>query len=372
MNDEMITNSMNRTLIILTCLILLAGCLKEDPLNRPFETFQPVQIGDGLSISGPSAENMDSLMLFDIYRDVHGDDNLWSIRSLLVFRHGKLVAEAYFKDGADITTRHLIWSATKQVLAIVTGLALDKGLIASVDDPISDYFTTELEGHPDKSYITIRNLLTMMSGIGYNNDGAGGETDKMLRQIPDNSVDFVLSLPLRAPPGTEFHYNDGTPHLLSALIQKRAGMPTDAWADSVLFSKIGFRNYKWVRYKDGITHGGYGIETTPREFARLALLVADSGRWNNEQYIPANWIKSMTSVQVEETSHDYKMGFYWWKDIAHDISFMNGHGGQYAFVIPSHDMVVVITAIPNTQDDYQITLEEAMPYVYRIMNSALD
>ncbi len=86
-------------------------------------------------------------------------------------------------------------------------------MIGTIEDPISDYFDVELTDHPDKGHITIRNMITMQSGIDYENDGVGGESDKILRQIPDNSVDFVLSLPLIADQGTTFHYNDGNPHL---------------------------------------------------------------------------------------------------------------------------------------------------------------
>ncbi len=203
--------------------------------------------------------------------DIYADDNLWSLRSLLVFRNGKLVSEAYLKSAEDLTKKHLIWSCTKQVMGILTGIAIDKGLIKNVHDPISDYFDYELINHPDKNAITIKNLITMQSGIDYNNDGINGETDKMLRQIPDNSVDFVLSRPINAIQGTTFFYNDGNPHLMSALLQKTTGRPTDEWANDVFFSKIGMTNYNWVRYKDGVTLGGYGIETTPGEMSKIAM-----------------------------------------------------------------------------------------------------
>jgi len=360
---------MKNTIYILFLSVLFTGCLKDDPLNLAFESFEPKNIGDGLQLSNPSTENMDSIALFDIYNKANSDDNLWSIRSLLVFRHGKLVSENYFKDENDITTQHLIWSCTKQVMGVLTGIALDKGLISSLDDPMSDYFTSELNDHSDKVDITIHDLITMQSGIDYNNDGAGGETDQLLRQLPDNMVDFILSLNMYTQPGAEFYYKDGDPHLLSAILQKKVGKPTDVWADEVLFSKIGFRNYNWVRYKDGITHGGYGIETTPRELAKIALCVADSGKWENEQIIPANWVNEMTTPQAPESEYEYIMGYYWWIDAENDISFMNGHGGQYAFIVPSKELVVVMTAIPNTQGDFQIEAGEALKVVYNIMES---
>jgi len=357
---------MKKNFIYLLLLLLVSGCLKNDELNKAFESFTPKEINDGLNISNPSAENIDSNALINIYRSVYEDDNLWSLRSLLVFRNGKLVSESYMKDDNDITTRHLIWSCTKQVMAILLGIAIDEGRFSSLDDPISDYFTFELSGHEDKSSITLRNLITMQSGIDYNNDGAGGETDKLLRQIPDNMVDFILSRPINASQGTLFHYNDGNPHLLSALIQKVSGKPTDIWADEALFSKIGFRNYYWDRYIDGITFGGYGLVTTPRELAKIALCVADTGRWNSDQVIPREWVIDMTSQQVDPEGN-YKFGYFWWLDKTRGIHFMWGHGGQFAFIDPSKKLLVVFTSIPNTQGDHQINADEALEVVDRIV-----
>jgi len=187
-----------------------------------------------LILSNPTDENIDSDALDAIYDDVYTDDNLWSLRSLLIFRNGKPVSEAYLKSDQDITTKHLIWSCTKQVVGILSGIAVENGIINDIDDPISDYFDDELNNHEDKSDITIKSMITMQSGIDYNNDGEDGETDKMLRQIPDNSVEFILNRPINATQGTEFHYNDGNPHLMSALIQKMTGKPTDEWADEAL------------------------------------------------------------------------------------------------------------------------------------------
>jgi CubicO group peptidase (beta-lactamase class C family) len=368
-NWEIETIQKVKKLFFLLGVLLISGCVTDSPLNLSFTSLQPREIGDGLIISNPSAENMDSLGLDRIYQEVFTDDNLWSLRSLLIFRNGNLVSEAYLKDEDDITNRHLIWSCTKQVMGILAGIAIDHGLIDSLDSPISLYFTDELDQHADKAGITIRDLLTMRSGIGFSNDGASGETDKLLRQIPESSVDFILSLPMEDLPGSNFHYKDGDPHLLSAILQKRAGKPTDIWADEVLFSTIGFRNYNWVRYKDGITFGGFGIETTPRELGKIALFVADSGRWDNQQLVPKEWISQMTA-SGPDTGIIYDFGFYWWSDPVRDIHFMWGHGGQFAFVIPSKELVVVMTSIPNTQGNYEIPADDALLVVEKIMNLA--
>jgi CubicO group peptidase (beta-lactamase class C family) len=357
-----------KTITVLLCVAFaFNACLKDSNENLAFKDFQPKEIGDGLILSNPTSENMNAQTLTGIFSDVYADENLWSMRSLLVFRNGKMVAESYLKDMEDITNKHLIWSCTKQVMGVLTGIAIDEGVIASINDPISIYLNEELSDHPDKEDITIRNLLTMQSGIGYDN---GKQTDELLRQIPDNSLSFILNRPVVDPPGSKFYYNDGNPHLISAIIQKVVGKPTDEWADEVLFSKIGMTNYNWVRYKDGISLGGFGIETTPREIAKIALCVANNGRWNTEQIVSSTWISDLSTPQVSIVGSDYSFGYLWWLDSARGIHFMWGVGGQFAFVVPHKSLVVVITSYPNTAGEYEIQADEALAIVDMIVDTA--
>jgi len=354
------------TLVTLS-LCLLNGCLKDDALNLPFISYQPKNINDGLILSTPSDEDVNAELLNDLYNDIYNDENLWSLRSLLVFRNGNLIAEAYLKDETDITQRHIIWSCTKQVMGVITGIAKDKGLIADVNNPISDYFDSEIQNHQDKADLTIMNLLIMKSGIDYSNEV---QTDELLRQIPDNSVEFVLNRPISTPQGTVFHYNDGNPHLLSALIQKIAGKPIDEFADEWLFSKIEMTNYNWVRYKDGVSFGGFGIETTPRELSKIALCVADSGKWKGQQIISSDWIDDMTSVQTQIANFEYSFGYFWWIDETRNIKFMWGAGGQFAFIALDKNLVVVMTSFPNTKGEYEIQADEALSIVDRIIDAS--
>lgn len=239
-----ISNKVIRNWITALYLILVvSSCLKNDDLNLDFISSAPTDLGDGLTISTPENEQVDPQQLDEIYKEVYADKDLWPLRSLLVFRNGKLISEAYLKDENDITRKQIIWSCTKQILALVVGKSIEDGFISDINDPISEYLDTELDGHQDKAPIKLINLITMQSGIDFENNGAGGDNDILQRQIPDNSLDYVLGLPIIEEQGTTFDYNDANPHILSAIIQKRAGKPTDEYADEVLFSKIGFSNY---------------------------------------------------------------------------------------------------------------------------------
>lgn len=356
-------------IIIIICIatvFLFQSCLTEsDPdLKKDFISLVPQEIGDGWQISTGEAENINSIALKDIYISIHSDADLWQLRSLLVFRNNKLVAESYMKEDNDRTKQRAIWSCTKQVMGILVGIAIEKGFISSLDDPIKKYLPDEIAEHPEKSNITIRNLLTMRSGIGFNNDE---HSEKYLGKHVSNSVNFILSLPKVNEQGTVFNYNDGDPHLISAILQKVTGKPTDQWAHEVLFSKINVTNYKWHRYIDGITFGGFGILMPPRELAKVASCVLSKGIFNNKRITSESWIQEMTSVKTQNDKFGF--GYYWWKDTSKNISFMWGHGGQFAFIVPNKNLIVVFTSEPNTQDKYQLAVDKALLIVDKTINS---
>ena len=353
-------------------VVILASCLREPNLKLPFTTFVPVNLNDGWEISTPSAEGIDEAELRKIYEYFHESPDLWQVRSLLVFRNNRLVAESYTKNPAEITELVPIWSCTKQIIGILAGIAIDKGYIDDINDPIQKYLPSEIARFPDKGAITIRNLLQMQSGIAFFNDGFKGGAHSLLLQIPSNSVDFILGKPMHFPQGERFHYNDGDPHLISAIIQRQTSKTTRDWADEVLFSKINFKNYTWAVYKDGVTLGGNGISTTPREMARIGQLVLNNGYWNGVQIISSEWINEMTSVKIPENQVNFanvahtSFGYQWWINESRGVVFMGGRGGQFVFVKPSKNLVVVTTADPTDSSDHAFSLGSALRIFDRI------
>jgi len=353
--------------VILTVVFpfILASCLKDDPMKIPFESYSPYNLGDGWEISEPETVGIDGEALKEIYKYVHEDANVWQIRSLLVFRNNKLVAESYMKNKTDQTTPRAIWSCTKQVIGILTGIAVDKGFV-SVEDKISDYLPQVFQ-YPDKKDITIENLLMMKSGIGFENDGHNGGPAVMAREEVASSIEYILGLKMHATPGTKFNYNDGDPFLISAVLQQATGKTTRDWAQEVLFSKIGITRLEWLNYKDGITFGGYGIKTTPRELGKFGQLILNDGMWGIERVVSSEWIEDMTLPLVSrQTLVMDSFGYMWWKDTKRNINCMAGRGGQFVLINKDKNLIVVTTAETNTSGDFGLPVSEILSIYDRI------
>lgn len=350
--------------LLLLIIPFLSSCLQKDELKKPFVSHTPNELRDGWILSDPENEGIDSQKLEEIYTDFHADQDIWQARSLLVFRNGKLVAESYTKDDSDQTNPRAMWSCTKQVVGLLTGIALEKGLIHSVNDTIGRYLP-ETENFPDKKKITIEQLLTMKSGIDYSNDGLKGQSDDILRQLPANITDFILRLPLANNPGEKALYKDCDPQLVACIIQQTSGKKTRDWAKEVLFNPLQIKNMEWMDYKDGATLGGFGIMSTPREMAKFGQLVLDSGMWKGNEIVGKEWIIEMTTVRVEDM-YSFQFCYLWWKDESRNMTYMHGHGGQYVCIIPDKKLIVVMTAEVNTQDDFQLG-KEAFDWVDKIV-----
>lgn len=335
-------------------LSFMTGCLKEDDMKKPFTGFDPGDIGDGWIISTPSGEKIDSVALDKVYKDVYADDKLWMTKCLLVFRNNKLVAESYLKNDIDRTRTDAIWSCTKQVTSIITGIAIDQGYIGSVNDLIGDYLPEYIAKHPDKAPTTLENLLMMGSGVDFDN---GTQSDVFRQHATDNSLDYVLGLKLLFEPGNGYNYNDGDPQVVSGIVQAATGKPLDEYGKEVFFDLLGITNYKWDRYSDGVTLGGFGILTCPRELAKIGECVLDSGRHNGRQIIPLDWWKEMLSPKVPDAGGPLSFGYYWWSVQSKGYWFMYGHGGQHAFLIPDKRLMVVITSLAQVDDDVNVSVE---------------
>ena len=359
-----------RNTIPVIFLIILTSCLTYDPLKMPFKTYTPPNLGDGWDISSPDAESIDGDVLKNIYQYVHSEDNLWQIRSLLVFRNGKLVAESYMKDNSDRTTPRVIWSCTKQVTGILTGIAVNNDLI-SINDTIQDHLPKYASRYPNKSHITIEHLLTMKSGIDIALDGSNSLQAEFAKEKHSSSLDYIFGLGMHSQPGTRYRYNDGDPFILSAIIQAATGKAMRDWGKEVLFDRIGINNLRWLNYKDGITFGGYGIYTTPRELGKFGQLILNDGWWNSKEIVSLDWINLMLTKRVPGTetfNSNMSFGYQWWIETDRDLYIMWGYGGQLVLINKHKDLIVVVTGENRLSGDFNMSLPDVLA-VYDRINS---
>ena len=346
--------------------VLLVGCMHDDPLKLSYPGYVPSAGSDGWSTASPSDAGMDSVKLDSAYRRLYTSGDFTSARSMVVVRRGKLVGEAYCTDLLDRTRPNAIWSCTKSVTSLVTGFALRDGYIDSLDDPIEKYLPQQLNKHPEHKGITIRNLLTMRAGIDFN-AGLDEQTGQLLSEIPDDCVDYILSNKQIDAPGPVFSYNNGVPTLLSAVIQSRAAMNLGDYARKKLFEPLGISNYKWDNYRDGVTLGAYGLWMIPRDLAKIGWMVCDTGKWAGRQIVSPDWIwQSATGIMATTTS---LYGFYWWIDAGAQCVYMAGHGGQFVFVVPEKQLVVVITSDAFTQGAFELALDKAQALLHLAIES---
>jgi len=336
--------------------LLLLGCLKEDDLKKEYVGFQPTEIGDGWKLGSSAQNKVDSLALNGVYRSVYENEDTWPLRSLLVFRNGELIAESYFKNESDRSKPQAIWACTKQVMAVLTGILFDENKIF-MTDRIGQFLDKYLADNRDKKDILIKDLLTMRSGIGFHNEE---HTDVFRKKETSSSVDFVLDLEMEAKSGSRFNYNDGDAQLMSAVIQEITYLNTDEFARDKLFDKIGLKNYEWRRYPDGITLGGFGILTTPREIAKVGQLVLNKGLWDSTQIVSEKWLDEMLSEQSKVPDYgQLSFGYYWWLNPSKNYQFMWGDGGQYVFLIPDKNAMVVMTSLEQVDSKHAVWIEDA-------------
>jgi CubicO group peptidase (beta-lactamase class C family) len=274
------------------------------------------------------------------------------LRSLLVSWRGDLVFEAYY-NGARRDRASNVKSASKSVISTLVGIALERGLIAGPDTPIVTYFP-ELTRDPDtaKRAITVEDLLTMRSGLeGTSNRNYGAWV------LSRNWVQHALSRPMFAPPGEMMEYSTGNTHLLSAILTKASGQTTWQFANEALGKPLGFTFAQWPRDPQGIYFGGNEMLMTPRQMLALGELYLNGGRSNGAQVVPEPWVRQSCVGRARSRSpfndDDRRYGYGWWvRDFAgYETCFAWGYGGQYIFVVPAVDLVVVTTSASDVSDE---------------------
>jgi CubicO group peptidase (beta-lactamase class C family) len=311
---------------------------------------------DGGSTAKPESQGIDSTELAAAYEDIHDDDH--DIHSLLVIRHGYLVAEMYrYPYTADV--RHDQRSITKSNTATMMGIAISDGAISGLDAKLLSFFPDQTIANVDarKQAVTIKDMLTMSSGLDW-------DEETSFREMVSSSdwTAWMLNCPVTEEPGTRFNYNTGSTSLLAAIIEQATGRPLSDYAAEKLYGPLGITNFQWNREIGGVGHtsGGFGLHMTPRDMAKLGYLYLHHGEWDGAQIVPAEWVTASISPQIPTSREDnFKYGYQWWISSGDEpvASFMaRGYGGQLIYGAPELDLIVVFTAGLLDSDAYTFPL----------------
>jgi CubicO group peptidase (beta-lactamase class C family) len=312
----------------------------------------------------PSAAGLDQKLLETLVGKIRQGE-FGNIHSLLIARHGKLAVEEYFQ-GADERRGELIGkvtftaadlhdlrSVTKSVVSALFGMALARDPARSLDDPILSYFPDYKDLQtPDRMAIRLRDLLSMAAGWEWN--------EELSYQDPRNSETrmdaaadryrFILEQPIVAKPGQNFTYNGGCTALLAAVIARWVKLPIDQYAEQVLFKPLHISQYEWIRDASGTPIAASGLRLRPRDILKFGQVYLDKGKWHGAQIMPESWVEESLTPHVS-VEGDMKYGYQWW--LVADAKTSNqtivsgeahGNGGQRIWVIPSADLVAVLTA----------------------------
>jgi CubicO group peptidase (beta-lactamase class C family) len=305
-----------------------------EPSSTEEEVYWPTE---AWRVAAPAEQGMDAALLGQMLEAI--DEQILRIDSVLVVHNGYIVTEKYYPP-YEQDTMHGLQSVTKSVVSALIGIAIHAGYINSVDDAVLDFYPGRTFENDDalKRSITLEHLLTMSSGLAWDWDEMVSSRDW---------VGYTLDQPMVAEPGREFYYSSGNAHVLSAIIQEASGMNTRDFAQLYLFDPLGISDVRWKTDLDGIPKGGWGMGMKPRDMAKLGYLYLNGGVWDGRQIIPAEWIKASTErhIQVPEPLEpwDLYMGYLWW---LHEDGPYAAHGtrGQFIYVVPESDLVVVFTA----------------------------
>ena len=293
----------------------------------------------GWSTSTPEAQGIDSAVLADALEQIR--TRHIPIHSLLIERHGKIVLDSYFYPFAD-NKEHNVYSVTKSVTSMLVGIAMAEHRLNDLNTPVYPLLAMATSDDPRKAHITLANLLSMTSGLDCRGEGTSSLLQEMLHSR--HLAAYMLGRPTENDPGTVFDYCGGNSEVVSAVLTKTTGGSALELARTELFAPLGITQVSWSTDTDHVSHGWGDLELQPRDMAKIGYLWLHNGRWEDRQIIPVEYLtQALTSHVNVQPGINY--GYGMWLYPGHTpVDFeANGTGGQRITVIPSLDMVVVMT-----------------------------
>jgi CubicO group peptidase (beta-lactamase class C family) len=299
-----------------------------------------------------------------------------NIHSLLVLRRGALVYERYFSGedeawgrrlghvGFSAENKHDVRSITKSVTSLLTGIAIDRKMIGSIDEPVFKFLPAYADlCTPERSGLLVRHLLTMSAGFEWNqdvpySDPMNSEARMIRAQDP---LRFALEASTVDTPGEVWSFSGGTAEILGAVVRNATGQPLDRFARECLFEPLGIMDFEWIKYpKSGIPAASSGLRLRPRDMAKLGQLVLQRGQWNGQQIVAGQWIDASIAPQIGVSNYVVFYGYHWWlgRSLIRNREILwaagIGLGGQRIYIVPALDLVMVTTFGCYAKSEQQI------------------
>jgi CubicO group peptidase (beta-lactamase class C family) len=275
-----------------------------------------------------------------------------NVESFIVYSQGKTRSEKYYRS-FDRDSLRQVQSQTKSIVALLMGIAIDKGFVKSEDERVSHYYPEYFNNEDDlKSTVTIKNLLTMTAGfaweemIPFNDPG----NDNRNMYFSGNWLKYALSRPMATRPFTEFNYNSGCPMIVAGIIEKATRMKLDEFAGKFLFEPLNINKYRWLKDSTGFCHAGGGLFMKPMDMMKIGVLVMNNGRWENHQVISADWIRKATDSYLTTSFDTSTYGYFWWirqmktpGGGTTKVVSAEGAGGQKMYIFPEYQLIIGFT-----------------------------
>lgn len=301
----------------------------EFPFEKPYE--QP------FPRATPESQGISSDMLADLLRDLD-TSRYTDMHHFMVLRNGKVICEANF---APYRSRiwHITHSMCKSITGMAIGLLVEEGKL-SLDENIYDIFQKNLNPFTKifRPKITVENLLTMTSGVTFNESGIISGNDWLTSYINSS---------ITGNPGESFQYNSLNTYVLSAIVTERTGLTLTEYLEPRLFTPLGITRYFWETCPKGITKGGWGLFLCTEDMAKLGQLYLQKGKWQGQQIIPEFWVEVSTAKHKESVEGTFGYGYQLWMESRPGSFEFNGMLGQNVIVYPDMNMVIVTNAGNN-------------------------
>ncbi len=363
---------------ILFAAVLVVGAGRSDSA-RAQEIYWP---DEQWPVSTPAREGIDPAAIEALVADMR-DGKYGLLNHFLLIRHGRMVADHHFEHDYEKiaahydpenhqynydhpawhpyyldTNLHSLQSVTKSITSLALGIAIDQGHIpGGVATPAMEFFKDVEHDQldPRKQSMTLQDMLTMRSGIRWNEWIPYDDQRNSCFQLEasDNWIQFVLDQPMRDEPGTVFNYNSGVSVLLGKIVRESTGQRIDEFARQHLFEPLGIRNWYWKQTPDGEIDTEGGLYLSAHDLARVAYLMLREGNWNGRQIVSADWVRESTAPALRDifpnnARRDQGYGYQWWilrqENGDTRIYCGSGYGGQFPIVVPELDLVVVFNA----------------------------